>query len=138
RLGVLLSGALFGTACSGLRPRLVAEDSARSRPPGTPTLGATHTPPGPPRSFTVVTTGDMLIHAQLAAQAAADARRTGVGPYDFRPVLRGIMPLLSGADLAIGQQGTPLAPVGGQYFYYPTFSAPPQLAGALAAADYDT
>src|SRR5262249_57909091 len=76
--------------------------------------------------------------AQLAAQAAADARRTGVGPHDFRPVLRGIMPLVSGADLAICHLGTPLAPVGGPYFYYPTFSAPPQLAGALADAGYDT
>jgi poly-gamma-glutamate synthesis protein (capsule biosynthesis protein) len=135
-LGTLLPVVLLAAGCSGQRPRLAAQVVT------VPTMSQTRTPggatPPTPRSFTVVATGEMLIHPQLSAQAAADARPPGAGRYDFRAMLAGIKPLVSGADLAICHLQTPLAPAGGPYLYYPAFSVPPQLAGAIAATGYDT
>ena len=92
--------------------------------------------PAKPASFTVVATGDVLIHPQLTAQARADA--TGGKRLNFRPLLAGVRPLVRGADLAICHLETPLAPAGGPYEGWPTFAAPPQVLDALRWAGYDT
>ena len=120
----------LSTACAGQRPRLAAE-AAPSK------SGTTRTAPAQP-SFTVVASGDVLIHPQLTAQAAADAGQTGALPYDYAPMLAGIKRLVSGADLAICHLETPLAPDGGPYSYFPAFSVPRQVATALAETGYDT
>lgn len=85
-------------------------------------------------SFSVVATGDVLIHPALSDQAEAD----GHGKFDYRPLLAGIKPLISGADLGICHLETPLAPEGGPYSGYPSFSAPPEIADALKDTGYDT
>src|SRR5215475_2138819 len=70
-LTMLLPAVLLAAGCSGQRPRLAAQVAIA------PTLSQTRTPggstPPAPKSFTVVATGEMLIHPQLSAQAAADA-----------------------------------------------------------------
>lgn len=117
-------------------------------PPGAPArpppIRVTPAGPGaPPRpaapaaartSFTVVASGDVLIHPPLVEQARAD----GGGRLDFAPMLAGIRPVISAADLAICHLETPLAPPEGPYAGYPSFDVPPQIATALVETGYDT
>ena len=131
-LAVLLA---CGASGEGAQPDITAVTSA----PGT-TTGATAppappptAPPPPPRSVTIAATGDVLVHAAVRHQAALD----GGGPHDFVPMLAPLQPHLAAADLAICHLETPLAPHGGPYSGYPMFSAPPEVAVALAAVGYD-
>ena len=91
----------------------------------------------PPRSFTLVATGDVLLHTALWDQARADAAAAGRAGHDFGPMLSGIQPVVSAADLAICHMETPVAPPGGPFSSYPSFSVPPEIAPALAATGYD-
>jgi poly-gamma-glutamate synthesis protein (capsule biosynthesis protein) len=109
-----------------------------SAPPAaieTPTPASTPSPQ--PRTFTVVGTGDVLLHERLWNQAEADAAETGKGRLDFAPQLANIAPVVSAADLAICHLEVPLAPADGPFEGYPTFSGPPQVVSALAATGYD-
>jgi poly-gamma-glutamate synthesis protein (capsule biosynthesis protein) len=81
--------------------------------------------------------GDVLLHEGLWYTAQADARRTGRGAMDFRPLLAPMRPVIRGADLAICHLETPLGPRGGPYSGYPSFSVPPQIAPALKWVGYD-
>jgi poly-gamma-glutamate synthesis protein (capsule biosynthesis protein) len=90
-----------------------------------------------PREVTLVATGDVLLHEPLWRQAAEDAAASGVDGYDFGPVLAGVEPLVSGADLAICHLETTLAPPEGPFSGYPVFSVPPEIAPALAETGYD-
>jgi poly-gamma-glutamate synthesis protein (capsule biosynthesis protein) len=91
-----------------------------------------------PRTFTLVATGDVLLHTALWEQARADAAAAGnPGVHDFGPMLAGIRPVVSGADVAICHMETPVAPPGGPFSSYPSFSVPPEIAPALAAIGYD-
>ncbi len=157
-LGVALAAALLPAlvGCSSAddaapSPRDTS-DSATADPGGetpdataptasTPTPTATSTasvePPFEPREFTVAMNGDILLHEGLWATAEIDARRTGRGSMDFRPLLAGMRPTFDDVDLAICHMETPLAPEGGPYSGYPLFSAPPAIAPALAWAGFD-
>jgi poly-gamma-glutamate synthesis protein (capsule biosynthesis protein) len=85
------------------------------------------------RSFTMLLTGDVLLHDGFWSTA----RRDGHGRMDFRRVLADMRPTVSSADLAICHLETPLAPARGPFASYPVFSAPPQIARALAWEGYD-
>jgi poly-gamma-glutamate capsule biosynthesis protein CapA/YwtB (metallophosphatase superfamily) len=91
----------------------------------------------PLRRFTVVMAGDVLLHNTLWAQAQRDAQAAGRSGYDFRPLLAGVRPTVSGADLAICHLETPLGPSQGPFTSYPIFSVPPRIAKDLAWAGYD-
>ena len=95
--------------------------------------------PGPPprESVIVVMNGDLLWHNTLWYGAREDARRRGKGGYDFAPLLAGIKPAISTADLAICHEEVPLAPAGGPYRNYPLFAAPPHVVRGIAATGYD-
>jgi poly-gamma-glutamate capsule biosynthesis protein CapA/YwtB (metallophosphatase superfamily) len=88
-------------------------------------------------SVTVVMNGDLLWHNTLWFGAREDARRRGKGGYDFAPLLAGMKPVISSADLAICHEEVPLAPPGGPYRNYPQFSAPPHVVKAISATGYD-
>ena len=103
--------------------------------PTAPIVKPTPTPTPEPRTFTLVATGDVLLHERLWAQAQRDAG-PGEG-MDFAPQLANIEPVVSGADLAICHLETPLAPPGGPYEGYPLFSGPPEVAKGLAETGYD-
>ncbi|WP_410603838.1 CapA family protein [Amycolatopsis sp. lyj-90] len=122
----LLGAALLLTACSSTPEQQPPAASAASEAPAT----AGQAPGG---AFTVVATGDVLIHPALTDQAKED----GGGKIDYRPLLAGIKPLISGADLGICHLETPLAPKGGPYSGYPSFSAPPEIVDALKDTGYD-
>lgn len=132
-----LSAALLATAAAvavGCTPE------ATSGAPTTPTAPrseqASNAAPRP-RSFTVVATGDVLIHPALTAQADRDEGTAGDGRRDFRNLFAGIRPVIQRADLALCHLEVPLAAPGGPFSGYPAFNAPPELAGALVDTGYD-
>lgn len=92
------------------------------------------------RSFTVAAAGDILIHPELIEQAAKDAKETGEGEagLDFRPLLAGVKPVISEADLAICHMETPVGKPEGPFEGFPEFLVPPQILTAVKDVGYDT
>ncbi|MEU0795298.1 CapA family protein [Amycolatopsis sp. NPDC005961] len=127
RVAALAGVAVLAAACS-------SPPQSGPAPTPFPETAPTSSEAAPDGSFSVVATGDVLIHPALTEQAEAD----GGGKIDYRPLLAGIKPLISGADLGICHLETPLAPEGGPYSGYPSFSAPPEIADALKDTGYDT
>ena len=87
-----------------------------------------------PESFTLVATGDVLIHQDGALTSGA---RQDDGSLDFSGVLAPVAPMIAAADLAICHLETPVAPPGGPYRGYPSFAVQPEIVEALAGAGYD-
>lgn len=108
-------------------------------PPGGSSGGSTAPRPAAPApkpaGFTLVASGDVLPHDSIIRRAAADAGGDG---YDFRPMLAGAKPVVSGADLAICHMETVYGKDGGPYTGYPAFKSPPEVAAALKATGYDS
>jgi poly-gamma-glutamate synthesis protein (capsule biosynthesis protein) len=121
-VGLLAGSLVAGCSGSGSPERLRATPSAN---------------PTTPDRVTLVATGDVLLHQPLWRQARADAGRTSDGAMDFAPMLAGLRPVVSRADLAICHLETPLARRSGPFAGYPRFAGPPQIAPALAATGYD-
>lgn len=131
-LGVLGTAALVAGCSSAPEP---GPDEAAAQ-----TAEPTATSPAEPPSFSVVATGDILVHPELTDQAAEDASAAGNGgpdEFDYGPLLAGVKPFVSEADLALCHLEVPLAEDGGPYSGYPQFIAPPELAGDLADTGYD-
>jgi hypothetical protein len=124
-------------AGAGQTPSTGAAATLSSAPPGSPRPSPEVPAAAPPRSFTFVATGDVLLHNLLWFQARRDAAAAGRTGYDFRPILAGLRPLVSGADLALCHLETPLGAPNGPFRNYPSFSVPPQIAPALAHTGYD-
>ncbi|MCM2389546.1 CapA family protein [Streptomyces albipurpureus] len=128
-----LAAVLLGTtaACAGpdeqpsSPARTVEEPSAAAKAPGAERQ----------RAFTLVASGDVLPHDSIIRQAGADAG-PAVDGYDFRPMLAGVKPVVSTADLAICHMETVYGE-DGDYSGYPAFTSPPQIAKGLAATGYD-
>jgi poly-gamma-glutamate synthesis protein (capsule biosynthesis protein) len=110
-----------------------AEPAAPSEPEPTTAAPTTSSAPPEPESFTLVATGDVLIHQDRALTTGAE---TPTG-YDFSAVLASVAPLIGAADLAICHLETPVAPSGGPYRGYPSFAVQPEIVDALAGAGYD-
>ncbi|MFF5970606.1 CapA family protein [Streptomyces sp. NPDC012769] len=125
---VLLAAATGCAAADRTAPAPAAPSKAPHRPaaPG----GASA-----PAPFTLIASGDVLPHASIIRQAAADGGGTG---YDFRPMLSGVRPVVSGADLAICHMETVYGKPGGPYTGYPAFKSPPEIARALKETGYDS
>lgn len=145
-LVVLLAWAAAACTGGGSTTGPPAPPPASTTTTATTTARQTSAPPVPataaavhlhPKRLTVVMSGDVLLHEELWATARADARRTGRGRFDFRPVLADMRPVIAGADLAICHLETPLAPRGGPFSGYPTFAVPPAILPALKWAGYD-
>lgn len=84
------------------------------------------------RRFTVMASGDLLIHGAVLQRALAYG---GARRYDFRPMFRPIARYLRRADLALCHVETPLTP--GPPRGYPVFSTPTSLAHAIAVTGWD-
>ena len=93
-------------------------------------------PATPAPAFRLVASGDVLPHTALVARAKAYGAHSGQ-PYDFRPMLSAIQPIVSAADLAVCHIETPLSPSGRHLSGYPVFNGPPQVAAALRDTGYD-
>lgn len=97
-----------------------------------PSLSASPTPEL--RTISIVSSGDILLHERLWAQAKAD----GVdGNWDFYPQLADLEPVIGSADLALCHLETPLAELGKGYEGFPTFNAPPQITDAITKLGFD-
>ncbi|MCX4766837.1 CapA family protein [Streptomyces sp. NBC_01275] len=117
--------ALALTALLAAAAACQAEDHQRTEP-GRPA-------PSAARGFTLVASGDVLPHTSVVDRARFDAG--GVG-YDFRPMLEGVKPFVSRADLALCHLAAVYG-ANGDYTGYPVIKAPPEIAEALAATGYD-
>lgn len=122
-----LAGVLLVAGCTAPQPSAgqAVEPQVSSTAP--PTSAAADD------AFSVVATGDVLIHPALTEQAERD----GDGERDYRPLFAGVRPAISGADLALCHLEVPLAGPDGPFSGYPSFNAPPEVADALADTGYD-
>ncbi len=118
------------TGCGSTGPG-TAEPEPTSPAPSSATAAPA---PEPPDEFTLVATGDVLVHQDRALTSGA---RRADGSHDFTDVFAGVAPVIEGADLAICHMETPVAPPGGPYRGYPSFAVQPEVVDALAAAGYD-
>ncbi|MEU9123381.1 CapA family protein [Streptomyces sp. NPDC048506] len=126
----------LAVGCSGPRP--VPRPAPRPTPATTPRAHA-----GAPAAratgrlpFTLVASGDAIpTHPAVLATARDDGP---LGGYDFRPMLRGVRPLIDSADLALCHLAAPLGPLTGPFTGYPVLQSPPQIATALKATGYDS
>jgi len=117
--------------------RSSAPTTSASEPTTTPTR-STQPPDDPePRSFTVATSGDVLLHDGTWDTAEADAARRGQPGLDFAPMFADLRPAVGSVDLAVCHLETPLAEPAGPYASYPVFSAPPQVVRGLLDTGYD-
>ncbi|MFI8004789.1 CapA family protein [Streptomyces sp. NPDC086010] len=87
------------------------------------------------RAFTLVAAGGILPDTSLIDRAALDAGGAG---FDFRPMLKGVAPTVSQADLAICHMETAYGQQGGPYTGAPSFRSPPEVATALRATGFDS
>ncbi|MFJ7083366.1 CapA family protein [Streptomyces griseus] len=126
-LALLLAAA---TGCTGQQPPATAP----SGPPAA-ARGAGGQDADGPRPFTLLAAGDVLPHSSVIDQAAADADGAG---YDFAPMLAGVAPAVSGADLAFCHMETVYGKEGGPYTGYPSFKSPPEVAAALRTTGFDS
>jgi poly-gamma-glutamate capsule biosynthesis protein CapA/YwtB (metallophosphatase superfamily) len=85
----------------------------------------------PVRTFDIVASGDLLIHAPVWQRAY----QNGGGRYDFRPMFSAVRPLVRGAALALCHVETPMGAGGPSG--YPIFNAPAELARAIAWTGWD-
>jgi poly-gamma-glutamate synthesis protein (capsule biosynthesis protein) len=86
------------------------------------------------RTISIVSSGDILLHERLWAQAKADGTD---GNWDFFPQFAPLEPVISSADLALCHLETPLAKLDVGYEGYPTFNAPPQITDAITKLGFD-
>lgn len=86
------------------------------------------------RSFTLVSSGDILLHERTWTQAQKDGRR---GRLNFDPQFADVKPVIAGADLALCHLETPIAALGKGYRGYPMFNVPPQIIGTIKRTGFD-
>ncbi|GAA5029856.1 CapA family protein [Streptomyces siamensis] len=136
RRTTLALAAVVVTALAGCQARHQAPGASPSgQSSGQPAAPSSGHPaaPAPRTGFTLVASGDMLPDTSIIERAQFDAGGLG---YDFRPMLAGAGPAVSGADLAICHLNAVYGE-GGDASGSPALKAPPQMADALAATGYD-
>ena len=84
--------------------------------------------------ITLVAGGDILVHR--AVWESALEHGGGVG-FDFVPLFERVAPVIASADVALCHLEVPLSLDNARLEAYPRFSAPFELADAIAAAGYD-
>ncbi|WP_405499299.1 CapA family protein [Streptomyces niveus] len=127
----LLLGTAAGCAGPGRAEPAVDRPADSAAGSGPSAAGGT----APERGFTLVASGDVLPHDSVISRAGVDAGGAG---HDFVPMLAGVKPVVSAADVAICHMETVYGPDGGPFTGYPSFASPPEIAGALKATGYDS
>jgi poly-gamma-glutamate capsule biosynthesis protein CapA/YwtB (metallophosphatase superfamily) len=136
-----LACALVTTAagCTPIRgpvtatpPAVTGSASATpSTEPSAPPVDVTPDPPEQDIELTLLAGGDVLPHGPVNESA------TGPAGIDYSPLLAGIDPWVSGADLALCHLEAPVAPPGTQAAGYPVFAAPRELVRDLSEQGWD-
>ncbi|WP_405407785.1 CapA family protein [Streptomyces decoyicus] len=128
--------AALAVGCTGSHPVPRPASRPASGPGSHAHAGAPVAPDAGGRPFTLVASGEIIASPpDVLATAQDDAPHDG---YDYRPMLKGVRPVISSADLALCHLGGPFGPVNGPFTGYPVLQAPPQLATALKATGYDS
>ncbi|MGW8575103.1 CapA family protein [Streptomyces niveus] len=127
----LLLGTAAGCAGTGTAEPAVDRPADSAAGSGPSAAGAA----APERGFTLVASGDVLPHDSVISRAGVDAGGTG---HDFVPMLAGVKPVVSAADVAICHMETVYGPDGGPFTGYPSFASPPEIAAALKTTGYDS
>lgn len=130
----LLAACATGQVSAPGRSQPATSPAAQTAPPSFP--GRTPSPSPTPRAFSLVATGDVLVHAPLIERAAGYGRQRGAD-HDFTLMFEPVAPLVAAADLAICHLEVPLSADNSRLRGYPRFNAPRELAGALAGAGFD-
>ncbi|MFH8733581.1 MULTISPECIES: CapA family protein [unclassified Streptomyces] len=137
----VLAAALIaaGAGCSAPADRThrpASQGSGTPAPHGSdnPAPSAAGGATGGHRGFTLVASGDVLPHASIIKKAKTDSSGDG---YDFAPMLSGVQPAVSKADLAICHMETVYG-TAGQYTGDPKFKSPPEVAKGLRDTGYDS
>jgi poly-gamma-glutamate capsule biosynthesis protein CapA/YwtB (metallophosphatase superfamily) len=130
--------ALLAGPAAAVRATSTSTPRAGSSPRFTQWLPTPAPPAWVPRAFSVLASGDVLLHSGLWRSAAADARAAGRGGYDFAPLFEDVAPAIRAADLAICHLETPVGRPRGPFSGFPIFSVPPRIAPALRTTGYDT
>ncbi len=111
------------------------KDGAKTPQANTSVMASPSASPTPKlRTISIVSSGDILLHERLWAQAKADGTN---GNWDFFPQFAPLEPVISAADLALCHLETPLAKLNVGYEGYPTFNAPPQITDAITKLGFD-
>jgi poly-gamma-glutamate synthesis protein (capsule biosynthesis protein) len=126
----LVAAAL--TACSAAPGPAAAPTTTTTAPAASPSPAGGS--PAGPAGFTLVATGDVLIHQDLELTSGA---RLPDGSFDFAPVLAPVASIIRSADVAICHFETPVAPAGGPFRGYPSFAVQPQIVAALKGIGFD-
>lgn len=132
RSGSAAACAMLALGACGGAGASQPSDSATS-----PVATSTPAPTAPARSFSVVVSGDPLLHEDFFYQARKDAAATGKPDMDFAPLLANTKGVVESADLAICHLETSIGPDEGPFSGYPLFSSPPQIITALKETGYD-
>ncbi|MET4926197.1 CapA family protein [Streptomyces sp. PSRA5] len=127
----LLLGSTAGCAGPGTAAPIPDRPVGSATGPGPSAAGGA----APRRGFTLVASGDVLPHDSVISRANVDAGGAG---HDFVPMLAGVKPVVSAADVAICHMETVYGPEGGPFTGYPSFKSPPEIAAALQATGYDS
>lgn len=127
-----------GEGCAPLSPGGLPDGNAGSGDLPADSAGGDEPPPPslPDRKVSVLAVGDDLIHRGIYRNAAAYARETGKGEYDFTPIFEYLKEDIAGADLSIINQETMFDPEQ-EPSNYPTFNTPDEIADDLGALGFD-
>jgi poly-gamma-glutamate capsule biosynthesis protein CapA/YwtB (metallophosphatase superfamily) len=137
-----LSAVVLAAACSGAGPDLADPGVAAAGPTrpadsaASSTVRASTTTVRPLRRFTIAASGDILLHNLVIQSGKANAGGNG---YDFDPMFDDVRATISGADLAICHQETPIS-ADDTALTVPltlSFNAPREIATALKNAGFD-
>lgn len=131
---LLLTFALF-KSCHGAKDTGGSSSTDPGAAQATSILVQTEsTPPAEPKSATIVSTGDLLIHDPILT----GAYRADTGSYSFDEIFGQIGPYLQRADYAVANLEVPLGGTeAGKYRGYPTFNCPDSIAEAAKGAGFD-
>ncbi|MGH3628005.1 MAG: CapA family protein [Sciscionella sp.] len=131
---VLLAVLLVG--CSGIPGGSSAPPAGNNPAASSSAAPSSAAPSSAPDTagFSVIASGDFLIHPAVTAQAVKD----GHGRIGYDPIMAGVRPEVSAADLAICHLETPVATKGGPYQGYPQFDVPPQIISTIKWMGYDS
>ncbi|MEU3708885.1 CapA family protein [Streptomyces catenulae] len=143
RSAVTVLVAALAVGC-GAPPAAPPPRPAPSAPAAAGGHGGAPPPSAAKAPFTLVASGEVLASYPEVLDTAQDdapdfAHHAGAPTgYDYRPMLKGIKPVIAEADLALCHLGTPLGPLTGPFTSSGAAQAPPQVATALKDAGFDS
>lgn len=126
KVALILSIFLL-TGCAAQGQDSTSAAFATTKPTQSAATGAKNT-------FTVVTSGDILLHERLWNQAKQDGTAE---VWDFYPQLADISSVTQSADLALCHLETPIANKNENYSGYPVFNSPPEILTAVKKLGFD-